>query len=360
MFDTGLAALRRGDIAGWQRAVPSQPGSGRRALAALAAHLSPLPWSSLVADIEPIPSQPTRFDVRVLGGFAGAGPADRIVAERLFRIRLVAGVPTVVADISPAGTRIVGVMAFHAPRALVASAAVVLYDKTWKPQAEQIGAAAAWSRRRLDVIGLRPKQRVLITLYNSAQQAMDSFGEQLTEPRMRFFTIDPLRLSVERWKPADVGVVAPALAGRSDWAPSMLAHEMTHAFTISWFWNTKFEPQLLEEGIAVYVEGGRTYAALQNKLASRSLSHELRSNLALGDLWSGTSTARVRYLYLEAGALAGYIVDHWNVDHYRRFAQAVADSDTSDAAVEKITRRVLGIPWARFYAGWKQYVSTLP
>jgi hypothetical protein len=210
------------------------------------------------------------------------------------------------------------------------------------------------------VIGLQPKQRVLITLYNSAQQAMDSFGEQLTEPRMRFFTIDSLRLSVKRWAPADVGVVAPALAGRGAWAPSMLAHEMTHAFTIRWFWNTKFEPQLLEEGIAVYVEASRTYAELQNRLASGSLSHELRTKLALGDLWAGASTARVRFMYLEAGALAGYMIEHWSVDAYRRFSKAVADSDTSDAAVEKITQRVLGVTWARFYAGWTQYVSTLP
>jgi len=360
MVDTGLAALRRGDLAGWRRALPSRPGAGRKALAALAAHLAPLPWDHLSANVEPIPSHPDRFDVRVLGGFGGAGPEDRIVAERVLRVRAVAGTPTIVGDLSPTGTRIIGVMAFHAPRALVAPPAVVLYDSTWRPQAEQVAAAAAWSRRRLDVIGLRPKQRVLITLYTSAQQAMGSFGEALTEPRLRFFTIDPLRWSVKRWSPADVGVVAPALAGRGAWAPSMLAHEMTHAFTIRWFWNTKFEPQFLEEGIAVYVEGSRTYAPLRARLATGSLSQQLRVSLAIADLWAGASTGRVRFEYLEAGALAGYIIDHWSVDRYRRFSQAIANSTTSNTAIDQITRRELGVSWAQFYAGWTQYVSTLP
>jgi len=135
---------------------------------------------------------------------------------------------------------------------------------------------------------------------------------------------------------------------------------MTHAFTIPWFWNTKFEPQFLEEGIAVYVEGSRTYAPLRARLATGSLSQQLRVSLAIADLWAGASTGRVRFEYLEAGALAGYIIDHWSVDHYRRFSQAIANSTTSNAAIDQIARHELGVSWAQLYAGWMQYVSTLP
>jgi hypothetical protein len=39
----------------------------------------------------------------------------------------------------------------------------------------------------------------------------------------------PVRVSDDPWSPGDIGIVAPELAGRDDWAPTMLAHEMAHA-----------------------------------------------------------------------------------------------------------------------------------
>ena len=91
----------------------------------------------------------------------------------------------------------------------------------------------------------------------------------------------------------------------------MLAHELTHAFTLPWFDKTAHAPPMLEEGLAVAVEGGRGYAALRRELAGGNKSMPLLDEFAVGDLFMSGGPARVRLAYLESGAVVGYIVQHW-------------------------------------------------
>ena len=147
--------------------------------------------------------------------------------------------------------------------------------------------------------------------------------------KARFFSDEAKRLNGGAAAPADIGVVAPALAEREAWAPLMLAHELTHAFTLSWFDKTAHAPPMLEEGLAVAVEGGRSYAALRRELASGNKSMPLLEEFAVGDLFQSGGPARVRLAYLEGGAVVGYIVQHWGPATLRRFVVQVADSSLS-------------------------------
>ena len=142
--------------------------------------------------------------------------------------------------------------------------------------------------------------------------------------------------------------MAPALAEREAWAPLMLAHELTHAFTLSWFDKTAHAPPLLEEGLAVAVEGGRSYAALRRELTERHKNMPLLEEFAVGDLFMSGRPARVRLAYLEAGAVVGYIRQHWGPATLRRFVVQVADPSLSPQAIKEAVRQRLGQSWPRF------------
>jgi len=55
-----------------------------------------------------------------------------------------------------------------------------------------------------------------------------------------------------------------------------------------------------------------------------------------------------------------YVLDRWGLAKLRPFVTAVADSDLSEEGIDKATRETLDVSWDKFYAGWKDYVLSLP
>jgi hypothetical protein len=359
-FVAGLTCVKAGDLAGWQERLPAGGAAAQRVLAELYRHLAPLRWTALGAGVTTIPGKPDVFDVKITGSIAGVGPTDRVLAERVLVVRRPADRLTVVGDQTPAGIRQEYLMAFDKPRLIEAQGGVVVYDSTWRARAQQLATDLPQARARLALLGLHPRSRVVVFCFSSTAQVTDYLAQPLAQGEGKFFSGEAKRLNGGAAAPADIGVVAPALAERDAWAPLMLAHELTHAFTMPWFDKTAHAPPMLEEGLAVAVEGGRSYAALRRELASGNKSMPLLEEFAVGDLYMSGGSARVQLAYLESGAVVGYIVAHWGPAPLKRFVLQVADSSLSPQAIKEVVRRLLGESWTRFYAGLVQYVYTLP
>jgi hypothetical protein len=379
-FSTAAAALRRGDRRAWREALPAATPEARRALRELYSRLHALPWSSLRADVRPVPGVPGRFDVYLVGSIGDAGPADRLVADRVLDLRWVprnggddggtgdragapsgAGAVVVVGDATPKAIRRQYLMAFHRPVAVAGDGVLVVADQSWRPRAERLAEAGAPARARLGTLDLAPDRTVLVFLYASREQLDRSRGEPFPEDRVKYFSAPPFRLAQEEsWWPRDIGVLAPGLADAGDWTPLMLSHELTHAFTMRWFDDTRRRPTLLVEGLAVAVEGGRSYEPLRRELARGNGTLPLEDAFGTGDLWLGTSYDRVRLAYLMGGSIVLYVLDGWDVATLRGFVRGVADSDLSRVGIEVVMQSALGVGWAEFVAGWTAYVQTLP
>lgn len=361
LFDGGIAALRRHDAAGWKKAVPAR-GAGARATTALYRTLSAFAWPRLKAAVTATPGHGDRFDVRLAGRPDGFGPADRLLAERVLVIRRVAGRLTVTGDVTPAAMTREYLMVFRDPIALRVPGALVIAERVWRPRARTLAGAVAYARARLhDVLAVRPNRGIVIFLFSSDDDLDAYFAGKAPDKRVHYLSYHPVTLSASAsWWPTDVGVVATALAGNDAWLPLMLSHEMTHGYTMRWFAKAAHQPAFLEEGLAVAVEGGRSYAPLRAELASGNKTVPLLPAFGYGDMWKGMSTARVHVAYLEAGSVVKYILGRWGAAKLRDWAVRVADTDLTDGAIMRVTRASLGVSWARFASGWRAYVKTLP
>ncbi len=140
----------------------------------------------------------------------------------------------------------------------------------------------------------------------------------------------------------------------------MLAHELTHAYTMRWFDGTEHRPPLLVEGLAVAVEGGRSYEALRRELAAGNEGLPLATALSTGSLWMGSDIERVRLGYAMGGSIVLYVLDDWGLRTLRDFLRGVADTDLSREGIDAAMRDSLGVGWDRFVAGWTDFVQTLP
>ncbi len=353
-------ALRAKDRAAYRAALPASSPRARHALGELFRHLSPLPWTRLALLGTPVPGVPGRFDVRAVGQLGSTGPRDRIGGERILDLELLGSRVVATGDDTPPAVMRQYLMAFHDPVAVSRNGLLVLADRRARDRAEMLADAGAAARARLALVGVKPDASVLVSVYSSLEDLKASLGGGPDENRIRFFSNAGPRVAARPWRIRDVGVLGPSLDGTGAWMPLMLAHEMTHAYTGQWFAKTAHAPTFLLEGLATAVEGGRDWTPLREEVASGNQLWPLLDAMAAGDLWMGNSTEQVRLAYLEAASVVLYVLDRWGLAKLRPFVTAVADSDLTREGIDKATRVALGVSWDDFFAGWKEYVLSLP
>ena len=352
-------ALRARDAAAWAAALPAS-GRARRSVESLYRHLVRLPWTSVRIVSEPVDGHPGRFYVGAVGELAGTDPPDRIMARRVYDVVARDGRPSLRADVTPKDIRGQQVMAFEMPVVIRRNGLVVIADKDEQAAAEELARAGGPARDRLKLLGLTSRRPVVVYYYASRGQMLRSLGDDPGESRVRFFSHPPVHLDHEKTWTRDVGVLGPALAGNESWTPQMLAHELTHAYTTSWFAGAKHAPTLLAEGLGTAVEGGRSFQPLRDDLAAAESSFPLEKALRAKSLWKGNSTAKVRLAYLEGASLVLYVLDRWDLRRLKAFVHAVSDSDLSGKGLDAAARRSLGVSWDELRLGWETYVQTLP
>ena len=359
-IDAALPTVTAHDEAAWRAALDPRGSAAARALHDLYRHLAPIPWKGLHAVVKPSKRVPGAYDVKLEGRPGGAGPSQRVVAERLLVVDREGDGLAVTGDRTPARLAHEYFMAFHAPRLLSRDGAVVVCDASWRPLAAELAAdmpfARAQVRRVLQVTGDRT---TVVFLYSTAAEVAAYLGQARSGARERFFARLATTAPATLWWPTDVGVLASALAPNDPWTRHMLAHEITHTLTWRWFYHTRHQPPLLLEGMATDVEDWSSYAPLRAEVARGRLRLPLLKLFASMDLWSSDRMATVELAYLEGGALVKYLIARWGVATMHRFAVDVADTSLKPAAIGRVVRRDLGVSWPAFYAGWTSYVMTL-
>jgi hypothetical protein len=282
------------------------------------------------------------------------------MARRVFDAGLRGGRLDLRDDVTPADVRGQGVMAFDRPVVVRRNGLVVIADKQEQAAAETLAEAGGPARDLLDLLGIEPRKPVVVYFYSSRRQLLRSLGEDPGEPRIRFFSRAPMRLRDAATWTRDIGVLGPALEGKEAWAPRMLAHELTHAYTSRWFEHTAHAPTLLAEGLATAVEGGRSFQPLRDDLASGDPAFPLEKALEAKSLWKGNSIEKVRLAYLEGASLVLYVLDRWGLRGLREFVTTVSDSDLSAEGLDEAARSSVGASWEDVRAGWESFVQTLP
>ncbi|HTX69674.1 MAG TPA: hypothetical protein VMH50_11090 [Thermoleophilia bacterium] len=352
-------ALRAHDAGAWAAALPAS-GRARRSVTALFEHVARLPWTTVRIVAEPVDGHPGRFFLGAVGELAGADPPDRIMARRVYDAVARAGRAALRADVTPRDIRGQQIMAFRAPVVVRRNGLVVIADKAEQAAAEELARAGGPARDRLKLLGLTSRKPVVVYCYASRAEMRRSLGEDPGEERVRFFSHPPIHLEKTPTWTRDVGVLGPALAGKEAWTPQMLAHELTHAYTTSWFVDEKHAPTLLAEGLATAVEGGRSFQPLRDDLAAATSRFPLEKALRARSLWKGNAIGKVRLAYLEGASLVLYVLDHWNLRHLKAFVRAVGDSDLTRKGLDAAARDSLGVRWHALRAGWTSFVQTLP
>ena len=352
-------ALLARDRGAWDAALPAARAA-HGSVDDLYRHLVRLPWTSVRLIAEPVDGLPGRFYLGAVGELGGAEPADRIMARRVFDAVVRDGQLILRDDVTPRDIREQQVMAFDEPVVVRRNGLVVISDKAERPAAEALARAGGPARDRLKLLGITSRKPVVVYYYASRRQLLRSLGEDPGEARVRFFSHAPLHLDKTRTWTRDIGVLGPALAGKESWAPQMLSHELTHAYTSTWFEGLKHAPTLLAEGLATAVEGGRSFQPLRDDLVAGASSFPLEKALRAKSLWKGRRLATVRLAYLEGASLVLYVLDRWDVRHLRDFVRAVGDSDLSVEGLDAASRQSLGVGWHELRSGWESFAQTLP
>ena len=359
-LDRATDALRDRDRAAWDAALPASGRDARRAVASLYRHVGRLPWTSVRMIAEPVRGRPGRFYVGAVGEVGGADPADRIMARRVFDAVVMGDRLVLRDDVTPRDVATQHVMAFARPIAVRRNGLVVIADKSAQAAAEALARAGGPARERLALLGITSREPLVVYYYSSRRQMLRALGDGPDESRIRFFSRAPDRVAESPTWTRDIGVLGPALDGKEEWMPLMLAHELTHAYTSRWFAGTKHAPTLLAEGLATAVEGGRTYQPLRDDLASGDSAYPLGKALTAKSLWRGNAIAKVRLAYLEGSSLVLYVLDRWGLDGLRAFVTAVSDSDLTRKGLDAAARESVGVGWDELRAGWTEFVQTLP
>ena len=358
-FERGLAAVRSGDRAAFRAALPARGVKANAALDDIWDHLAPLEWGALTPRVVEVPGKKGAFDVTIAGAVGGAGPVDRILVDRVLVFESEGGRPVATGDRSPALLKRQYFSAFLRPRMLKGSGVVVVYESGWKQVARQLADYVPGARRTVDdVLGEHIDQPIVVFVYSSTQQVVDYLGNPDFERRVRFFSRLPKTLADLPHAPSDIGVVATELDEVD--AQAVLTHEVTHTLTSRWFFRTRNDPTLLQEGMAVAVANGRSFVPLKNDLLDGELTLPLLDTFATESFWQDRDMDRVELAYLESGATVQYILSRWGSERFRSFAHSVAESSLSREDIKTAVRDELDVSWAEFYEGWAGYVQTLP
>jgi hypothetical protein len=319
-----------------------------------------LPWTEVRVIAEKVEGLRGRFYLGAVGELGGTDPPDRIMARRVYSAVARDGRITLSDDVTPVEIRAQQVMAFEKPVAVRRNGLIVVADKAEQAAAEELARAGAPARERLSLLDIDSRKPVVVYYFASRGQLLRSLGEDPGEARIRFFSHAPLHLDKTPTWTRDVGVLGPALAGKEAWAPQMLAHELTHAYTSSWFRGARQAPSLLAEGLATAVEGGRSFQPLRDDLDSGEESFPLEKALRAESLWEGNALAKVRLAYLEGASLVLYVLEQWDVARLKAFVRAVSDSDLRAGGLDAAARESLGVSWQELRSGWEAYIRTLP
>jgi hypothetical protein len=307
-------------------------------------------------------------------GAKGAGRLHRLrhdhrPARQTRRISIAAapdpaiGAVRIVGDDTPAEVLRENVMAFNHPRSLVRQGLTLVYENVWRARAARLAPLAVAARDHIAAMyGVDAGRPLVLFLYASRDQVMLALAALpgTIDPRIKYFSHPAARVADRLWSPTDVGVIAPALNGIEAWAPYMLQHEVAHAYTLGWFFDTAHAPDFLEEGLSVAAEENHSWTRLKAALAGGDLKPSLADAIALGDIWSGRDTEEVRVLYSAAGSMVDFILERWGRAELRRWVVQVSDSDLSREAIADVTKRRFGIGWSAFEADWRAYVEQLP
>lgn len=353
-FDRAADGLLERSQSGFEAALEVSPAC-RTSLRAVYDTLSPLPWRAFEFEVTPLDAASRLYRVRGVGQLGPVGPPDRIAVVRHLTLESKAGGVKVVKDKTPRDLRRRYLMALHDPVVLQRRGLVVLGDRRARDRAAFVMTAAARARLRLAGLGLDIRPTVAITVFASVDDVRDALGIDASSAQLTFFAYPAIRVADEPWPTRDVGVMGPWLRDLAGSMPSILAHELAHAYTLRWFAGTEHAPALLVEGIAQAAEGASPHR-LREEVATGNQLWPLPESFAAEDMWRGDSGAQVSLGYEVGGSLVSYVLSQWGARKLRPFVQSVADGEPTEAGVDAALKDSLGVSWRDFYAGWRRYV----
>lgn len=357
-FQAAAGALQARDGVAYRAALPTRGAAAGEAMSDFYRSLSPLSWVSFSFVVTQIPGYEGRYLVQASGELKGVGPRDRLAGERVVEAETDAGGVTVVGDQTPPLVRRQYLMAFTDPLEVRRHGLVVIGESRTRAWLQSVADAGAEARRMVHRLRVDAGGGVLVAVYASGAQMRAAFADGLTEKRMRFFAHVTPRVGAAPWSRYDIAVLGPQLAALGGSTERLLAHELTHAYTVGWFLETEHAPTLLLEGLAEAVDGlsDGDYAALREEVSTGNHLWPLTEALATGSLWAGNEYRQIGLAYTIAESLVLYVLHDWGLQKLRPFCRAVADSDLSEEGLDRATREVLGVGWERFQAGWARYV----
>lgn len=352
-----LAGDREGFLSGLLAGSTAESAAAHDGLGGVFATLSPLPWSSFSFEVEALDARIGEYRITGVGKLGDAGPPDRIAVVREFKLQAVDDGVRVLADKTPEGAGDAYLMALNDPLVLERPGLIVLGEAGAADRAELVMAAAVRGRKRLATLGVDTQPTIVVTVHGSVAAARAALNMDVPASQLTFFSHPAARPSGSAWPIWDVGVTGPWLRDKTDAeVDEALAHELAHAFTMSWFGDDAEPPALLVEGIAQAAEGSPPTAALREEVATGDQLWPLPESFAEVDLWASGDAQAVSLGYQVGGALVRYVVDRWGADHVRPFVQAVAAAEPTEAGMDAALGESLGVTWRQFYAGWKRFV----
>ncbi len=359
-FVQAAAALLDRDREGFMCGLPpAGSGPGAAALAELGGvfdALAPLPWRSFAFEISPVRAARGVYRVCGTGQLGDAGPPDRVAVVRDLRMAVGEDGVTLLADETPDDLRDRYLMALHDPVALRRPGIIVLGERRARGRAEAVLAAAEGARPRLERLGIDTRETVVVTVYGSAGSIREAVGVAAPATRLAFFSHPALRSAAEAWPVWDVGVMGPWFRDLATPLEDIMAHELAHAYTLSWFEGDEDPPALLVEGIAQAAEGVPSALALREEVATGNQLWPLPESFGDRDVWEGGDRAAVRLGYQVGASLIDYVLSHWGAGVLRSFVRAVAAAEPTQVAMDEALTECLGVDWGAFYEGWRRSV----